>query len=96
MAILFITHDLGVIAEIADDVLVMYRGEMVEYGPVLQIFEHPRHPYTKGLLACRPRLDTHYRRLPTVDDFMETRTSTADGPDVEIIEKKLDEPGSSN
>jgi peptide/nickel transport system ATP-binding protein len=73
MAILFITHDLGVIAEIADDVLVMYRGEEVEYGPVLQIFEHPRHPYTKGLLACRPRLDTPYKLLPTVDDFMDVR-----------------------
>ena len=72
MAIIFITHDLGVIAEIADDVLVMYRGEEVEYGPVLDIFENPKHPYTKGLLACRPRLETKYRRLPTVDDFMET------------------------
>jgi peptide/nickel transport system ATP-binding protein len=71
MAIIFITHDLGVIAEIADDVLVMFQGEEVEYGPVLQIFESPKHPYTKGLLACRPRLDTKYRRLPTVDDFME-------------------------
>ena len=72
MAIIFITHDLGVIAEIADEVLVMYRGEEVEYGPVLEIFANPKHPYTKGLLACRPRLETRYRRLPTVDDFMET------------------------
>ncbi len=72
MAIIFITHDLGVIAEIADDVLVMYRGEEVEYAPVLEIFSNPKHPYTKGLLACRPRLETKYRRLPTVDDFMET------------------------
>jgi peptide/nickel transport system ATP-binding protein len=72
MAIIFITHDLGVIAEIADDVLVMYRGEEVEYGPVLDIFASPKHPYTKGLLACRPRLETKYRRLPTVDDFMLT------------------------
>jgi peptide/nickel transport system ATP-binding protein len=71
MAIIFITHDLGVIAEIADDVLVMFQGEEVEYGPVLQIFSEPKHPYTKGLLACRPRLETKYRRLPTVDDFME-------------------------
>jgi peptide/nickel transport system ATP-binding protein len=78
MAILFITHDLGVIAEIADDVLVMYRGEEVEYGPVLEIFEHPKHPYTKGLLACRPRLDTPYKLLPTVDDFMSV-TETASG-----------------
>src|SRR3954447_9770007 len=72
MAVIFITHDLGVIAEIADDVLVMYRGEEVEYGPVLDIFSNPKHPYTKGLLACRPRLETKYRRLPTVDDFMQT------------------------
>jgi len=71
MSILFITHDLGVIAEIADKVAVMYRGRLVEYGPVLPIFENPQHPYTKGLLACRPRLDTKWRILPTVDDFME-------------------------
>jgi peptide/nickel transport system ATP-binding protein len=70
MAIIFITHDLGVIAEIADEVLVMFQGREVEYGPVLDIFSHPKHPYTKGLLACRPRLETPYRRLPTVDDFM--------------------------
>ena len=70
MAMIFITHDLGVIAEIADEVAVMYRGEMVERGPVLDIFENPQHPYTKGLLACRPKLDTTYRRLPTVADFM--------------------------
>ncbi|MCO6043999.1 ABC transporter ATP-binding protein [Aeoliella sp. ICT_H6.2] len=92
MSILFITHDLGVIAEIADDVLVMYRGKMVEYGDVLQIFENPQHPYTKGLLACRPRLDTKYRLLPTVSDFMESEPiETPDGPDVKIIEKKLDD-----
>ena len=72
MSIIFITHDLGVIAEIADEVLVMFRGEEVEYAPVLEIFSNPKHPYTKGLLACRPRLETKYRRLPTVDDFMET------------------------
>ena len=88
MAILFITHDLGVIAEIADEVMVMYRGEMVEYGSVLEIFANPQHPYTKGLLACRPRLDSQYRRLPTVDDFMEAKI--VDGQ-VNIIEKKMDE-----
>ncbi|QDT76114.1 ABC transporter ATP-binding protein [Lacipirellula limnantheis] len=87
MAILFITHDLGVIAEIADDVLVMYRGEEVEYGPVLEIFANPKHPYTKGLLACRPRLDTPYRLLPTVDDFMTVRV--VEGR-LEITEKQLD------
>lgn len=89
MSILFITHDLGVIAEIADDVAVMYRGKVVEYGPVLQIFENPKHPYTKGLLACKPRLDTPYRLLPTVADFMESKTD--DQGVVTIIEKKVDE-----
>ncbi len=72
MAILFITHDLGVIAEIADEVLVMYRGKVVEQGPVVDIYESPQHPYTKGLLNCRPRLDTTYKRLPTVSDFMDS------------------------
>ena len=87
MAILFITHDLGVIAEIADDVLVMYQGKMVEYGPVLEIYSKPKHPYTKGLLACRPRLDSTYRLLPTVDDFMDSQV--VDGQ-LRIVEKKLD------
>jgi peptide/nickel transport system ATP-binding protein len=87
MAIIFITHDFGVIAEIADDVLVMYRGEEVEYAPVLEIFSNPKHPYTKGLLACRPRLETKYRRLPTVDDFMQT---AKEGDSIRIIEKKMD------
>lgn len=72
MAVLFITHDLGVIAEIADEVLVMYRGKVVEQGRVLDIYENPQHPYTKGLLNCRPRLDTTYKRLPTVSDFMDS------------------------
>ncbi len=70
MALMFITHDLGIIAEIADQVAVMYRGEIVESGPVLEIFAHPRHPYTRGLLACRPRPDQRLQRLPTVADFM--------------------------
>ncbi len=54
MSMLFISHDLGVIAEIADEVAVMFRGQLVEYGPVEKIFLSPQHPYTKGLLACRP------------------------------------------
>ena len=57
MGILFITHDLGVIAELADQVVVMYKGKIVEQGPVLEIFSNPKHPYTKSLLACRPPLD---------------------------------------
>ncbi len=70
MGILFITHDLGVIAELADTVVVMYKGKIVEQGPVLQIFENPKHPYTKSLLACRPPLDRRLKRLPVVSDFM--------------------------
>ena len=70
MGIMFITHDLGVIAELADKVVVMYKGKIVEQGPVLDIFSNPQHPYTKGLLACRPPLDVRLKRLPIVSDFM--------------------------
>ena len=72
MGILFITHDLGVIAELADKVVVMYKGDIVEQGNVWDIFTNPKHPYTKGLLACRPPLDKRYTFLPTVSDFMRT------------------------
>ncbi len=70
MAVLFITHDLGVVAELADRVILMRYGQVVEQGPVAEIFSNPKHPYTKGLLACRPRLGVKRDRLPTVDDFM--------------------------
>ena len=70
MGILFITHDLCVIAELADKVVVMYKGKIVEQGAVWDIFNEPKHPYTKGLLACRPPLKKRYKFLPTVGDFM--------------------------
>jgi peptide/nickel transport system ATP-binding protein len=92
MAVLFITHDLGVIAEITDQVAVMCPGEtlrqfyrgtdresspdfargghIVEAGSVRNIFRNPKHPYTKGLIACRPTLETRSDRLPTIDDFV--------------------------
>ncbi len=70
MSVLFITHDLGVVGDIADSVVVMQAGEIQEQGPVKAIFEHPQHAYTKALLACRPRLDRRPRRLPVIDDFM--------------------------
>ena len=70
MAIIFITHDLGVIAQIADDIAVMYHGEIVEMGPTETIIHHPQHPYTRGLLACRPPLYGRPRRLPTVEEFL--------------------------
>ncbi|MFS8910002.1 ABC transporter ATP-binding protein [Synechococcus sp. H60.3] len=69
MAILFITHDLNLVAELADQVVVMCRGQAVEQGAVSQIFCQPQHPYTRGLLACRPPLERRLRRLPTVQDF---------------------------
>jgi peptide/nickel transport system ATP-binding protein len=72
IAVLFVTHDLGVVANVADRVVVMYRGKIVEQGKVRDIFQNPSHPYVKGLLACRPTLDTKYRILPTVDDFLKT------------------------
>jgi peptide/nickel transport system ATP-binding protein len=73
MSTIFITHDLGVIADIADKVIVMYKGKIVEQGPVVDIFENPQHPYTKGLLACRPPLDTRLSKLPVIADFMEEK-----------------------
>lgn len=69
-SIVFITHDLGVIGEIADRVIVMYKGNIVEQGSVLDIFKNPEHPYTRSLLACRPPLGIRLSKLPTVKDFM--------------------------
>lgn len=71
MTMIFITHDLGVISEIADEVAVMYKGQIVEQGPAKVIFETPQHPYTKGLLACRPNPNRLLKRLPVVADFLE-------------------------
>ncbi len=84
-AIIFITHDLGVIAEIADRVIVMYKGSIVEENTVKNIFKNPQHPYTKSLLACRPPLGDRLRRLPVVADFMEV-SKNEDGS-IKIVEK---------
>ncbi len=75
IGIIFITHDLGVIAQIADDIMVMYRGKVVEQGPADQILHHPRQPYTQGLLACRPPLDSRPYRLPTVEEFLNAKNN---------------------
>ena len=83
MGILFITHDLGVIAELADKVVVMYKGNIVEQGNVWDIFTAPQHPYTKGLLACRPPLNKRYTFLPTVSDFMK------EDENGEVVENKI-------
>jgi peptide/nickel transport system ATP-binding protein len=70
MGVIFITHDLSVVAEIADRIVVMYKGKIVEEGSNQSIFNHPKHPYTKALLACRPALYPKGKRLPVVSDFM--------------------------
>ena len=70
MAMIFITHDLGLISEIADEVAVMYKGKVVESGASEQIFSSPQHPYTKGLIACRPTLNRRPQKLLTVSDYM--------------------------
>lgn len=70
IAIIFITHDLGVVADIADKVIVMYKGECVEENTVQQIFKAPVHKYTKGLIACRPDMKKRLKLLPTVSDFL--------------------------
>ena len=88
MALIFITHDLGVIAELVDSVAVMYRGRVVESGDIESVFKRPQHPYTKGLLACRPRLDRRLQILPTVTDFMDVST-TPEG-EIKITEKQTD------
>lgn len=71
MSVIFITHDLGVVADIADRVAVMYKGEIVEQNNASTLFTNPQHPYTKALLACRPMLHAKGERLPVVSDFME-------------------------
>ena len=70
MSMIFISHDLAVIREIADEVAVMYRGEIVEQGTAGDIFQHPQHAYTKGLLACRPAPERLLKKLPVVADFL--------------------------
>ncbi len=76
MALIFISHDLGVISQIADQVLIMYQGKIVEYGSVRQVFHQPQHPYTKGLIACRPQPELNLLYLPTVSDFMAEENGT--------------------
>ena len=70
MSVLFITHDLAVVGEIADHVVVMQSGEIKEKGTAKMIFEAPQHPYTKALLSCRPNVNERPKRLPVIDDFM--------------------------
>jgi len=87
MSILFITHDMGVVSEIADRVVVMYRGQVMEIAKAYDLFSNPQHPYTRGLLSCRPNPEQRLRRLPTVSDFMQV-TQQPNG-EVEIVPRSL-------
>ena len=73
MGVLFITHDLGVVAEIADRAIVMYKGDIVEENSVRNIFLNPKNAYTKQLIACRPSMTRRLRKLPQVSDFADNK-----------------------
>ena len=81
MSVLFITHDLAVVGEIADQVFVMRNGEIREQGPAKRIFEAPQDSYTKALLKCRPQMDRRPERLPVIEDFMSGQVADVDLPD---------------
>ncbi|WP_017257492.1 ABC transporter ATP-binding protein [Pedobacter arcticus] len=78
MSLIFISHDLAVIGEIADQILVMRNGKIVEQGNIAQVFLNPQHPYTKGLLACRPAPNLQLSRLPTISDFVSAGLTVAE------------------
>ncbi|MEM6342883.1 MAG: ABC transporter ATP-binding protein [Bacteroidota bacterium] len=94
MAMIFITHDLGVVAEIADDLLVMYKGEIVERGSIEAIFRAPQHPYTQGLLACRPKLTQKLYRLPTIKDFITGEETDDTTKSKKLAEETPEKPSS--
>ena len=70
MGVLYITHDLGLVSEIADKVIVLYKGEIVEANTTKEIFSNPKHPYTKALINCNPALASKGKRLPVINDFL--------------------------
>jgi len=90
MSLIFISHDLGVVSEIADRVIVMYKGNIVEEGTTKAIFSAPKHPYTKGLLACRPSPDYKLKKLPIVADFLDAEDRSVS---VESIREKYSYKG---
>jgi peptide/nickel transport system ATP-binding protein len=80
MAVLLITHDLGVVAEAADDVAVMYAGELVEQAPAMEFFARPLHPYSQGLMACAPLLGNHSaHRLPSIPGMVPLPSELPEG-----------------
>jgi peptide/nickel transport system ATP-binding protein len=78
-AIILITHDLGVVAEFADDVIVMYAGRVIERAPVPRLFAEPQHPYTVGLLGSIPRLDLEQERLSAIEGFVPDAAAMPEG-----------------
>jgi peptide/nickel transport system ATP-binding protein len=93
MGVIFITHDLGVVAQIADRALVLYKGKPVEEGLVRDLFTHPKHPYTKGLLNCRPALHVRGERLPVVADYMQAGNAEALASGTERSEMGMESNG---
>ena len=89
MSILFITHDLAVVSNLAQRIVVMYNGRIVEQGRLQDVFDNPQHPYTKGLLACRPPMNRRYHTLPVIRDFMKTGDDGAFQETGQDIEKLL-------
>ncbi|WP_338461041.1 ABC transporter ATP-binding protein [Synechococcus elongatus IITB7] len=89
MAMIFVSHDLGVISEVADRVVVLYRGQVVEQGLVADVLHRPQHPYTQGLVACRPQINPRSCYLPTVADFLEGHTEPRSLPARSITEVPL-------
>ncbi|MFD2916962.1 ABC transporter ATP-binding protein [Psychroserpens luteus] len=76
MSIIFISHDLSLVSEIADRIMVMYKGEIVEQGEVEQVFKSPKHLYTKALINSKPSMETRLKQLPTIDDFINNTTKS--------------------
>lgn len=76
MSILFISHDLSLVSELADRILVMYKGEIVEQGDTQTLFKNPKHNYTKALIGARPSIDYRLKKLPTIADFMSNSIDT--------------------
>jgi len=88
MGMIFITHDLAVVSDIADDVIVMKKGHIIEQAPAKEIFRNPQHAYTRGLIACRPPMDKRLKTLPVVEDYSGLTTQNAGTPDVVSPEER--------
>jgi peptide/nickel transport system ATP-binding protein len=88
MGVIYITHDLGLVGEIADKVAVMYKGEIVEINAVKEIFTNPQHAYTKALISCRPSPSSKGKRLPVVSDFLNKANANANEPGLDSFKKK--------